>query len=87
MGNIGEFFGALMVICFICCYIPQIVKMVRNKSSKDVSLLMIILTAGGYTSGMIYMLSTEFGIWWFLNYGIGLIMCVILTVCWFRYDK
>jgi|TARA_R100000278_G_scaffold118982_1_gene100051 uncharacterized protein with PQ loop repeat len=87
MDSIGEFFGALMVLSFICCYIPQIIKMIKNKSSKDVSLLMIALTALGYSSGMVYMFCTEFGIWWFLNYGIGLIMCVILTFCWFKYDK
>lgn len=61
--------------------------MIKNKSSKDVSLLMIALTALGYTSGLVYMFSTEFGIWWFLNYVIGLIMCTILTYCWFKYDK
>ena len=87
MDSIGEFFGALMVLSFICCYIPQIIKMIKNKSSKDVSLLMIALTALGYTSGLVYMFSTEFGIWWFLNYVIGLIMCTILTYCWFKYDK
>ena len=81
MDSIGEFFGALMVLSFICCYIPQIIKMIKNKSSKDVSLLMIALTALGYSSGMVYMFCTE------LNYGIGLIMCVILTYCWFKYDK
>jgi uncharacterized protein with PQ loop repeat len=84
---ITEFFGILMMLSFMLCYIPQIVKIYKNKSSEDVSLMLILMSIVGYISGMIYMFLTAFGLWWFLNYCVGLIMCSILVYAWFKFKK
>jgi uncharacterized protein with PQ loop repeat len=84
---ITEFFGILMMLSFMLCYIPQIVKIYKNKSSEDVSLMLILMSIVGYVSGMIYMFMTRFGLWWFLNYCVGLVMCSILVYAWFKFKK
>ena len=84
---IKEIAGIVMMLCFMLCYIPQIVKIFKNKSSRDVSLMLILMSIGGYISGMVYMFLGTFGLWWFLNYCTGLIMCSILVYTWFKYRK
>lgn len=69
------------------CYVPQIVKIYKNKSSEGVSLTLIIMCIFGYISGIIYMFLTSFGLWWFINYSVGLIMCTILVYTWFKYRR
>jgi uncharacterized protein with PQ loop repeat len=82
-----EFFGIVMMFSFMLCYIPQIIKIYKNKSSKDVSLMLILMSIIGYVSGMAYMFLTAFGLWWFLNYSVGLIMCSILVFAWFKFKR
>ena len=84
---ITEFFGIIMTLSFMFCYVPQIVKIYNNKSSEGVSLTLIIMCIVGYISGMVYMFLTSFGLWWFMNYSVGLIMCSILIHAWFKYKK
>lgn len=84
---IREIAGAIMTICFVFCYVPQIIKIFKNKSSKDVSLALILMSIAGYISGTVYMFMGTFGIWWFLNYCVGLVMCSILVYAWFKYHK
>ena len=84
---IKEIAGIAMMLCFMLCYIPQIVKIFKNKSSRDVSLMLIVMSIGGYISGMVYMFLGTFGLWWFLNYCTGLIMCSTLGYAWFKYKK
>lgn len=84
---IAEVFGILMMLFFMLCYIPQIIKIFKNKSSKDVSLMLILMSIGGYISGMVYMFLTTFGLWWFLNYTVGLVMCSILVYAWFKFNE
>jgi uncharacterized protein with PQ loop repeat len=84
---IAEIFGIIMTLAFMFCYVPQIIKIYKNKSSEDVSLMLILMSIVGYTSGMVYMFLTAFGLWWFLNYCVGLIMCSILVYAWFKFRK
>jgi uncharacterized protein with PQ loop repeat len=83
----AEFFGIIMTVAFMFCYVPQIIKIFQNKSSKDVSLMLILMSIVGYISGMVYMFLTTFGLWWFMNYSVGLVMCSILVYAWFRFKK
>jgi len=83
----AEFFGIIMTVAFMFCYVPQIIKIFQNKSSKDVSLMLILMSIVGYISGMVYMFLTTFGLWWFMNYSVGLIMCSILVFAWFKFKK
>lgn len=84
---IREVAGLIMTICFMFCYVPQIIKIFKNKSSHDVSLGLILMSIGGYISGMVYLFTGTFGLWWFTNYCVGLVMCSILVWAWFRYRR
>ena len=82
---VKEVAGIIMTLCFMLCYIPQIIKIYKNRFSKGLSLSLVLMSICGYVSGLVYMFMTEFGIWWFLNYCSGLIMCCILVHAWFKY--
>ena len=77
--------GILMAASFMSCYVPQIIKIIRTESSKDISVSMILLGLSGYVFGMIYMFSNVFGLWWFLNYLTGIISSFVLLYYWYRH--
>lgn len=83
----AQIFGIIMTLSFMFCYVPQIVKIFKYRSSRDVSLWLILMSICGYISGMVYMFLTQFGIWWFANYSVGLIMCIILVYAWFKFAE
>jgi hypothetical protein len=41
--------------------------------------------SSAYIAGMVYLFTGTFGIWWFLNYLNGIIMCLILVYAWCKY--
>ena len=82
-----QIFGIIMTISFMFCYVPQIVTIYKNKFSRGLSLGLILMSICGYISGMAYMFLTQFGIWWFANYSVGLIMCIVLVYAWFKFRK
>ena len=84
---IREFAGIAMAMCFMFCYVPQIIKIAKTKSSKDVSLSLIFMCMGGYAFGLLYMFLTSFALWIFLNYAFGLVMSSILIYTCFKYKK
>ncbi len=89
MDNIPEIIkqtsGILLSVCFAIAYFPQIIRMIRNKSSKDVSLGMLILNLVGYSSGLLYVTSNDIARFWVVvNYTSGIVM-TILTVFFWKY--
>ena len=81
-----NFFGGLMCIGFTLCYLPQIFKMIKNKSSKDVSLWMHLLTIASYCNAIIYMFLTEFVFWLLINYVFGLLCCLVTVYFILKYN-
>lgn len=79
--------GIIMALCFMFCYVPQILKIIKTKSSEDVSLSLIFMCMGGYAFGLLYMFLTTFALWIFLNYTFGLVMSSILVYICFKYKK
>lgn len=77
--------GAVMAIAFMSCYVPQISKIIKTRSSADISPLMIIFGLIGYIFGMIYMFLNVFGLWWFFNYASGIITSSVLFYYWFKH--
>ena len=77
--------GAIMAISFMLCYLPQILKIIKTRSSADISPTMIFLGLSGYIFGMIYMFLNVFGTWWFLNYMTGIISSLFLLYYWYRH--
>jgi uncharacterized protein with PQ loop repeat len=84
---VREVAGFVMVFSFMFCYLPQIIKIYKTKSSEGLSLMLVLMCIVGYASGLVYMFLTSFGIWWFLNYLVGLVMCLVLTHAWFKYHR
>jgi len=84
---IREVSGFLMIACFMLCYIPQILKIYKNKSSRDVSLMLVLMSMGGYIFGLVYLFTSTFGLWWLVNYVSGLTMCAILIHSWFKFNN
>ena len=46
--------GILYNVCFVSCYIPQIRKILKTKSARDVSTLLFWITIVGYISASGY---------------------------------
>lgn len=82
-----EIAGIAMALSFMLCFIPQIYKIIKTKSSHDLSPIMIILSISGYTFGLIYMYLNVFGLWWFMNYVTGIITSGVLLYFWAKYRK
>jgi len=77
--------GAVMALSFMLCYLPQILKIIKTRSSSDISPTMIFLGLSGYIFGMIYMFLNVFGTWWFLNYLTGIISSLFLLYYWYTH--
>ena len=83
-----EALGIILSVSFSVAYIPQIVKMVRRKSSKDVSLIMLLVNALGYYCGLGYVLTKEVNAFWLtFNYTSGFIMTFLCVIVWAIYKK
>ena len=81
-------FGAILTVSFSGAYIPQIIKMIRYRSSKDVSLIMLIINAVGYWCGLGYVLLKGVDAAWLtLNYSLGFVMTFLCIFVWFIYKK
>ena len=81
-----DFLGIVLSVSFSVAYIPQMIKMVRRKSSRDVSLIMLIINGIGYYCGLGYVLMKDLNAFWlFFNYTSGLIMTFLCVVMWSIY--
>ena len=81
-------FGAILTVSFSGAYIPQIIKMIRYRSSKDVSLIMLIINAIGYWCGLGYVLLKGVdAVWVTLNYSLGFVMTFLCIFVWFIYKN
>ena len=82
---IRDISGMIMALSFMSCYLPQIIRIIKTKSSSDISPTMIVLGLIGYITGLIYMYTNVFGLWWFCNYVTGIISSAILFYYWFKH--
>lgn len=81
-----QILGFTYTACFIACYWPQIIKCYRNKSVKDVSLSLFLLSVIGYLAAIGYVLiSVGFDFWLLINYSLSLLSAVIMLLVWFKY--
>lgn len=84
---IHQLSGILMTICYLLCNIPQIIKIIKTKSAKDISVGFIWLSIAGHSFATIYASFGINNIWIFVCYGGGLLSCLILLVLWHLYGK
>ena len=81
-------FGIILALSFSIAYLPQILKMWKNKSSEDVSLWMLIINTIGYKSGVLYLLVGDAtGFWLWINYSLGTVMSLIAIGFWIFYRR
>ena len=84
-------YGIILTICFTTSFIPQIIKMWKNKSCKDISIYMLLLQVIGYFSGVMFLIIEGIeSLLLSFNYYSGLFIAIITTMGWFlcdRYDR
>jgi len=84
-------YGIILTICFTTSFIPQILKMWRNKACKDVSIFMLLLQVIGYFCGVMFLIIEGIeNLMLNLNYYSGLCIATITTIGWIvcdGYDK
>ena len=81
-------FGIILTVSFSTAYLPQIIKMWKNKSSEDVSLCMLVINTIGYASGIMYLLvGGATGFWLWVNYCLGTAMSIIAMWVWLIYRR
>ena len=88
MEIIKQLSGISLSLAFSIAWVPQIYRIHRNKSSRDVSLWMLLLSAVGYTSGLTYVITNDIAkLWVVVNYTSGLFMTFITVLAWWKYRK
>ena len=78
--------GLVYNVCFIGCFIPQIVKSVRTKSVEDVSIMLCVMSIVGYMAALGYAL-LKFGFDPLLctNYILSGISVMVMIAVYFKY--
>lgn len=79
--------GAITTICFTLYSLPQIYKIWKSKSSKNISYEMLTLGLVGYIFGLYYVISSNSGGFLIFNYIFGVITSAILYFLWYIYRK
>jgi uncharacterized protein with PQ loop repeat len=80
--------GFIYNFCFIVCYWPQIIKAIRRKSIKNVSLSLFTLSIIGYASAIGYtLLRVGYDFWWLFNYFAGGFSAITMVIVYFKYRK
>ena len=78
--------GFIYNVCFISCYWPQIIKSLRTKSVKDVSISLFIISIVGYMSATAYAV-IRFGLdfWLLANYVLSGFSSAFMVYVYYRY--
>ena len=80
-------YGIILTLCFTSSFVPQILKMWRNKSCRDVSLLMLLLEVAGYFSGVMFLAMEGINnLLLSFNYYSGLFIAILTVIGWFICD-
>ena len=76
-------YGIILTICFTTSFIPQIFKMYRNKTCKDVSFFMLLLQVIGYFCGVMFLIIEGIeSLMLEVNYYSGLCIATITMIGW-----
>lgn len=91
MDNFFFCLGMLAALCFGFCTLPQILRVLKRKSTADISLLFILLSLLGNLASASYILYTNIqgGFWQipqYFNYTIATTLVVTLLVLKLKYD-
>ena len=92
MDNFFFIIGLTSALCFGLCTLPQILRVLKRKSTADISLLFILLSLGGNLCSATYIFYTNWvsGYWQipqYFNYTIATTLVVTLLCLKIKYDK
>jgi uncharacterized protein with PQ loop repeat len=82
-------FGLIVAFVFTCAYVPQIIKIIKTKTSAGVSPMMYWFCVVGYISGILYITlagATGLVVWVLAGYILSLIFCLWSLILIYRYD-
>lgn len=84
--------GFIGAACFALCTAPQILRVLKRKSTADISLLFILLSLGGNLCSATYIFYTNWvsGYWQipqYFNYTIATSLVITLLCLKIKYDK
>ena len=78
--------GLIYNVCFISCYWPQIIKSLKTKSVKDVSLALFIISIIGYMSATAYaIMRFGFDLWLLANYVLSGFSAACMICLYYKY--
>lgn len=91
MNTFFTIIGFIAAICFGFCTLPQILRVLKRKSTADISLLFIILSLLGNLCSASYIFYTNLqsGLWQipqYFNYSVATTMVITLMVLKLKYD-
>lgn len=80
--------GVVYNVCFIGCFIPQIVKSVKTKSVEDVSIMLSIMSVVGYIAALGYAWM-RFGLDPLLctNYALSGVSAIVMIAVYYKYKQ
>lgn len=79
-----EICGWISALCFVFCYIPQIIRTHRLKSVDDISIWLFILCVIAYSAGIIYGVGLN-QVPLIFNYTVGLLLATIIVWQYYIY--
>jgi uncharacterized protein with PQ loop repeat len=81
-------FGIISALLFSFCYVPQILKLYKQKKTDGISIGMYWICIIAYLSGIIYVYS-KYGIdiILFMNYILGGTLCSITMMYYYKYKQ
>lgn len=80
----NELSGILMATCFVVCYIPQIIKILKTKSASGISAGMYAIAALGNLFGVFYSFNNEEMLWLFVD---SIICLILISIVLFLQQK
>lgn len=79
--------GLLMTFCYLICTIPQIIKIIKTKSAKDISIGSLGLVISGHILSIVYATFGSDNIWAFVCAMGGLLSATIMIILFSKYGK
>ena len=68
--------GIISSTLFMCCYIPQIVAILRTKNVSGISVAMWVIVTAGFTTGLVYVIFREEPVL-IVSHAVGLILSLL----------
>ena len=79
--------GILMTICYLFCSVPQIIKIIKTKSAKDISIGFLGLSTAGHIFATVYASFGNNNVWTFICCSGSMVSSSMLVILWNKYSE